>query len=413
MAAADGFAHAADLDPTASRFNDLGAALAQAGRPDAAIQAFRRVVALEPGHARGWSNLAACLIDVDDLAGAAKALAEAGRIDPTGHAPRRNRARFLEACGLHAAAADAFAELRAERPDDPDLAIDLLRTRLAAGDHLGAEAVATEVTLARPDWAFGHHLAAAVATAAGRTTEAAERYRRSLALDPEDQAGSALALAALDPSASPDRASAAFVRGLFDQYAPRFDRALTEGLDYDAPAILRALVDRVAPLTAPVAEAIDLGCGTGLAARAFRPLARRWTGIDLSPAMLDRAAERGVYDRLIVADLVPALDERPPASVGLAVAADVLMYLGDLDPLFQALARAMVPGGLVAATTEAGPDAPPGWRVGDGRRFAHGPGYLGSALERAGLKALALEAVSTRKDRGQPVPGYAFLALRA
>ena len=48
---------------------------------------------------------------------------------------------------------------------------------------------------------------------------------------------------------------------------------------------------------------LDLGCGTGLAGLAFQPLAARLDGVDLSPAMIEKARARGIYDHLDVADL--------------------------------------------------------------------------------------------------------------
>ena len=57
-----------------------------------------------------------------------------------------------------------------------------------------------------------------------------------------------------------------YVRALFDQYAPRFDAALA-GLDYRAPQLLFDAV--MATGAKHFGRALDLGCGTGLAARAF------------------------------------------------------------------------------------------------------------------------------------------------
>ena len=38
----------------------------------------------------------------------------------------------------------------------------------------------------------------------------------------------------------------------------------------------------------------DLGCGTGLAGAAFRPLVRRLAGVDLSPAMVAQARAKSM-----------------------------------------------------------------------------------------------------------------------
>ena len=76
---------------------------------------------------------------------------------------------------------------------------------------------------------------------------------------------------------------------------------------------------------------LDLGCGTGLAGAAFRPLAARLDGVDLSPAMIEKARAQDTSMTIsIVADLETALSAPGPA-YDLILAADTLVYLGDLS----------------------------------------------------------------------------------
>ena len=83
-------------------------------------------------------------------------------------------------------------------------------------------------------------------------------------------------------------------------------------LGYAAPQILLDLAAMVMPGRERL-SILDLGCGTGLAGAAFRPLAARLDGIDLSPAMIEKARARGIYDHLAVADLETALAAPGPA----------------------------------------------------------------------------------------------------
>ena len=50
--------------------------------------------------------------------------------------------------------------------------------------------------------------------------------------------------------------------------------------------------------------------------------------------------------------------------------------------------------------------------VGEDRRFAHAQGWLRTRLDEAGFTILAFDAVSTRQDRGAPVPGFLVVAER-
>ena len=97
---------------------------------------------------------------------------------------------------------------------------------------------------------------------------------------------------------------------------------------------------------------LDLGCGTGLAGAAFRSRAAYLSGVDLSPAMIEKARARDIYDALAVGDLETALAQEGPA-FDLILAADTLVYLGDLAPVFGVIATHLSPDGYFLFTAEA------------------------------------------------------------
>ena len=63
---------------------------------------------------------------------------------------------------------------------------------------------------------------------------------------------------------------------------------------------------------------------------ALRARVDNLTGLDLAPAMIAKAQERGVYDALIVGDATALLASSPQAAFDLIVAADVLAYMGEV-----------------------------------------------------------------------------------
>jgi predicted TPR repeat methyltransferase len=201
------------------------------------------------------------------------------------------------------------------------------------------------------------------------------------------------------------RSDPGYVRHLFDQFSADYDNRMLGQLGYAAPQILKDLADLVMPGRDKL-RVLDLGCGTGLAGLLFKPRAARLTGIDLSPAMIEKARARDVYDSLIVGDIETALG----GEYDLILAADTLVYLGDLRPVFAAVADHLAPGGFFLFTTEAkeGQRGGPGFELGPKRRWRHGEAYLRQAAKTAGLSVAGLVSASPRTESHQPVPGFAI-----
>jgi predicted TPR repeat methyltransferase len=157
---------------------------------------------------------------------------------------------------------------------------------------------------------------------------------------------------------------------------------------------------------------LDLGCGTGLAGAAFRPLAERLVGVDLSPGMIAQAAAKNIYDQLETLDLLQFLAAEQAAEhmFPLILAADVFAYSGDLAPVTGAAANVLAPAGLLAFTVET--HAGEGVVLGDKLRFAHGAAHVRAAVAAAGLALVELTEASTRSEAGVPVPGLLVVAMR-
>src|SRR5215831_8257160 len=131
----------------------------------------------------------------------------------------------------------------------------------------------------------------------GESERAVAAFRKARAADADDRHGASIRLMRLgaeELSVMPR----GYVRARFDQYAPRFEAALLGDLGYRAPQQLFKAVLSVrlaAKKPAFFNRAIDLGCGTGLAASAFAKEVDHFIGIDLSPKMLDQARASGLY----------------------------------------------------------------------------------------------------------------------
>ena len=372
----------------------LGAYLLDLGQDGTAVDHFRAALKIHPDWSAVLNNLGLAQGHLGNLEAAIDAAREAVRISPDHVGFRVNLAMALDHAGHSSQALEQAEQSVAADPhnDDAWLALGVIHQK-AGRLPQAAAAFAHAPNVASARWCL-----AEILRGLGHADQAAQQYLACLDLDPDDHHGARLGLALVTGQAGPSRAPQAYVRQLFDDFAQDFDRCLVDGLEYRAPALLAgALIALLQGRTN--LDVVDLGCGTGLAAAALRPLAGRLDGIDLSPAMIDKAKEKGLYDHLTVGDVLSVVG---PYDV--AVAADVLVYLGDLDMVMQSVAMALRPGGLFTFSVEHY-QGDADWRLGEKSRYAHSESYVRQAAQAAGFTVQVMEQVSTRKDAGQPVPG--------
>jgi predicted TPR repeat methyltransferase len=136
------------------------------------------------------------------------------------------------------------------------------------------------------------------------------------------------------------------LRERYDVWAADYDSDLGD-LGWSAPQAAAAACARFAD---PDVEVLDAGCGTGLVGLSLAAMGfSRIVGFDLSPGMLRRCAERGVYTELIEGSL---LDPLPfdDGRFGSVVSVGVFTY-GHVDgSAFGELARVTAGGGHITIT---------------------------------------------------------------
>jgi predicted TPR repeat methyltransferase len=291
-----------------------------------------------------------------------------------------------------------------------DRRFEWARDLAAKGDLAGAADLLMQALELAPRYAAAWFALGELREKLGDRDGAIAAFAQARAADPQDRHGARLhliRLGAQPAAAMPD----AYVRSLFDGYAPGFDQALTQGLGYRAPELLlRAVQAACAGARMKFGSVLDLGCGTGLAGAAFRPTCDWLVGVDLSPAMLAQARAKGLYDRLAEGDVAAFLASEAAAKARyhLIVAADVFMYLDALTPVLTAAAQVLAPSATIAFSVET--------HDGDGvilretRRYTHGAAHVRTALAGAGLKLDSLENAATRTEKNVPVPGLIVVA---
>jgi predicted TPR repeat methyltransferase len=397
------------LDPRyALAWNNRGNTLRRLGRPSEALDSYERALALSPAYPEAWCHRA---IVLNDLGRHPDAAASAGQA----LAARSGYADALQALGNALQALDRFAESvdaydAALKSAAPARQAEIWCARGAAlkksGDLVRALDSYERALLLRPGYALAEHYRANVLRALGRREDAIAAYRRARELG-ADPAGIDFALAALGEGDTPSAAPADYVKELFDQYAGHFDRHLVGVLAYRTPALLVSMLP--AGPEAAFGPVLDLGCGTGLCAPLLRPLARRLAGVDLSEKMLEKAHATGLYDELACADILAWLDGRQ-AAWDLVLAADVLVYFGELATLFERVARALGPGGHFAFSVETlAREGGAGYAITASNRFAHTPAYVRACAAAAGMTVGEQRDAVLRQEHGSDVAGMLFL----
>jgi len=293
-----------------------------------------------------------------------------------------------------------------------DRRYDFARDLQLKGDLAGAADLLLQATDLAPNFVTAWFSLGDIRETLGEREAAITAFRNAWAGDPDDRHGASLRLMRLgaEPLAAMPQG---YVKVLFDQYAKRFESALVDDLGYRGPELLfRAVLSVRAGARKPAffKRAIDLGCGTGLAASAFVKEVDHFTGIDLSPRMIEKARLTGFYAELEVTDMVQGLRSKPDSSADLILIADALIYIADLAPVLAEAQRVLATGGLLAFTAET--HAGEGVILGGGLRYAHAAAHVRASVEAAGLTLSLLEDRSARTEDNLPVPGLVAVASK-
>lgn len=238
---------------------------------------------------------------------------------------------------------------------------------------------------------------------AGERESGVTWLQRALDLDPQDRANARLVLATLNVGDTP-RLPEDEVRRTFDDYAEKFDQDLVENLEYRVPENLAALIKKSGRRWR---SALDIGCGTGLCGVHLRSEVDRLVGVDLSSKMLERAQARKIYDALECADAVAFLAR--PETYDLMIAADVLIYVGDVSALFPAIAARLSPDGEFWFSVES---AEQGFHITMARRYQHSLKYLEEMAQTAGLRVKYHQPTDIRRHATEMQKGLLVALAR-
>ncbi len=383
----------------------LGVLESQAGRHGAAADHITAAIHVNPHFAESHYNLGNALTAQGDVDGAIASYRRAITIIPTYAKAHYNLANALRERGRPDEAIASYQRAIAIDPNHAKAHYNLGNALHARGRPDQAMASYRHAIAINPGSEKAHHNLGVLLMDSGRLDEALASYNRTLEINPDNRSTRHL-IAALTGD-TPDTAPAEYAKEVFDDYAQRYDAHLLKDLRYQAPETLRTMLTRFVPSHAPFTHTIDLGCGTGLAGIEFRDLTKKLWGVDVSPRMIEQAEKKTIYDRLDTSEIVNYL-KNAKCLFDVFIAAEVLIYFGDLRELFSQVHRTAGDGAFFLFSTEL--------HEGDGyvlrktARYAHAHGYVEDILRQNRIAIVDHKAAAIRNERGNPVAGSCYIA---
>ncbi len=364
------------------------------------------VLASDPRNYDALHLLGNLALETGDGGRAVELISKAIQIDGNQSAAHYNLGNALRFLKRHEEAIASYNRAIALRPDYARACNNLANSLQDAGRSKDAITSYDRAVAIEPGFADAWHNRGNVLNELKRSNEAITSYRRALAAG-GDAARLEFELAALGAGAMPAAAPPLFVANLFDGYAEKFDQHLVNGLNYQTP---QAAVDAVRKLLDGSAlDILDLGCGTGLCGPLLRPLAKTLIGVDLSQNMLNKAAERKLYDELVCAEAAQYL-QTCKTDFDLVIATDVFVYIGDLNAVFAGARRALGPAGFFVFSVERGEEMD--FVLHESKRYAHSEAYLRRLAAAHSLPIEKIENHFLRKDGDTDISGLIAVMRR-
>lgn len=321
-----------------------------------------------------------------------------------------NLAIILKAQGKLKQAAASYQRAVALKPDYADAHNNLGNIWKELGETGKARASFQRALEIKPGNPGTHYSLGLLFSDAGEEDEAVRHLQLCLASDLEDSRGARHLLARMGRALAPEQTSPAQVLKIYDVRSRFWDQESS----YFAHRLVADALRAHAPQTG--LDILDIGCGTGLVGAAVRASARRLDGVDLSPAMLEKAKAKGIYGRLEQADIIAFLAAHRQ-SYDAVLGAAALIHFGSLEGVLKAAAHALRENGLFIFTLFAGEaedfTAAANQRLAQSGCYTHRAAYIEHLAPRCGFSVLELKQVVHEQDQdGNPVPGLVAVLRR-
>lgn len=385
--------------------NNLGSFYYSQGRLTEAQHMFEKSIRLNPNSWEAHYNLANCFIKNNYTIAAIEHYLTTLQLNHDHADAMQNLAMAYVSLKEYSSALPYLKEVTKNNPDIAELQGHLAEAYLDLGMCEPAIAqynLAINLEPSRYEWL---HNLAVLYLRNDQPKEAERCFTKSLQINPNNPTAQHMLNALKNNKLS--SADSRYVSDLFNQYASYYNQHMQENLKYDLPRVMREKYREVNPNLYKTLNILDLGCGTGLAAPYFRDIAKHLIGVDLSANMLAYANSLQGYDLLCLADINQCIPGENQQYFDLIIAADVFVYIGDLEKILQKIKSALIPDGYVIFTVENYTEN--SFKLQTTGRFAHSKNYLSSLAKKLDL-SLEFNTITLRTNNNKNIDGLLVIA---
>ena len=368
-----------------------------------AIDCYNKTIEISPNYFAAYNNLGNIYREQRDFEASLDCFKKAIEINPKYADSYNNMGNALTEMGELNAAMDSFKTALEIKPQFAEAYFNMgkaYQDHEKYSDAINCYFAALKIN---NQYADAHYNLGMIYRELGDFEKAIAQCRTAFSIDPTNYSEAEHLVSAMlgeTTKAAPRK----YVEGLFDAFADSFDDALVNKLEYNTAKIAEIL-----KLNIPdndITKILDMGCGTGLLAPYLKTYCDHLIGIDVSQKMLKKAEVSNHYTNLIHSDIVDYI-RKTKDKFDLFIAADVLVYIGDLDLLFKLIKQSNSSGGWLAFSTEHIETST--YELRSSGRYAHSKSYIDSLCEKYGyvIKDFAVE--NLRKEKGEFLSGGFYL----
>ena len=196
------------------------------------------------------------------------------------------------------------------------------------------------------------------------------------------------------------------VQSLFDSCSSKYEHHIINELECRIPELMLNLLNTTDAANRFFQNALDLGCGTGLGGTIFRDKCKQLSGVDVAPKMVAIARNKNIYDTLYVGNILE-MQNLLKGKFDFFIASDVLVYIGNLTPLFQLVKQYAQSDALFIFSTEFLIEK--GYKIRTSGRYAHSRSYIELIATHHDFQCQTVNTAPIRKEKGQWIKGQIWI----